>query len=266
MLSSRRAARWVTAHSRFPSRVRVGAVVLGAVVAATNVFSPLPLVVSLCAAFVVWVVLLRPVLLEFRAQLVAQLVERRWRSSDRDTAVWVASIMVDAVSSGRLEKTAPTRLWALSAFSEDSPLLGPWLHTLLTGVLVDLHLGIPHVRSAWYKDELLASTARLAVSCCAAEALEVVAQLPFVHPGQPPGRHGRRADDLELAASVAECLGEDRELARLCVALAPSWLGSPSDLVEAARALLGGSAGGSLPAPFTGAPFLVAQGGPALTV
>jgi hypothetical protein len=196
------------------------------------------LYVWLCTAFVVWSVLLWPAVLEFRAQLVVQLVERRWESSRPVDVVWVAGVATGVVAARRLDAPAPARLWALSGFVERSPLLGPWLHDLLTSVLADLHLGFPHTKSAWYRKSLVASVEALAGCRCAAEALEVVALLPVVRSTLSSPRSAHRAADLADAVAIARALGDDSDLARLCVALAPSWTGTSSELLDAAKALL----------------------------
>ena len=238
MLSSRRAARWVLARSSFSERTCAWVAALGTAVALAGVLNSLPTYVWLCAAFSVWAVLLRPLVLELRAQWVVNLVERRWESSDPVVASWVAVVMVAVVSARRLDAPAPTRLWALSGFAERSPLLGPWLHDLLTSVLADIHIGYPFVKSSWYRDSVLSSVEALAVCRCAAEALEASALLPVGRPDASAPRPGRRADDLEVAVEVARAFGDNKQLARLCVALAPSWVGTPAELVAAARALL----------------------------
>lgn len=252
ILSPSRAARWVRARSEFPKKARFGVAALAVVVASCGVVVVLPLYVVLCAAFLVWVVLLRPAFLEWRAQCVVQLVERRWESADPVVAVWVAGVLVRTMAKGRLVTPAPSRLWALSGFADRSPLLGPWLHDVLIGVLADVHMGFPYVRSKWYNDALVAAVEELASSDLAAPAVEVASVLPapplFVGAPQPASpsaypspemvRVGRRAEVLASAADIATGFAADREVARLCVGLAPSWTGSPSELLEAVRALL----------------------------
>jgi hypothetical protein len=238
MLSSRRAARWVLARSSFSERACAWVAALGTAVALTGVLFSLPSYVWLCAAFSVWAVLLRPLVLELRAQWVVSLTERRWESSDPAVASWVAVVMVAVVSSRRLDAPAPARLWALSGFSERSPLLGPWLHDLLTSMLADVHIGFPYVKSVWYRDALLSSTEELAMCRCVSEALELAALLPVGRSDVSSPRPGGRADDLKLAVGVARAFDGDTQLARLCLALAPSWVGTPEELVAAGRALL----------------------------
>ncbi len=237
ILSSRRAARWVLARSQFSERFCAWVAALGFAVAVAGVKTALPLYVWLCTAFAVWSVLLRPSVLELRAQLVVQLVERRWESADPVVAVWVAGVMTGVVASRRLDAPAPARLWALSGFADRSPLLGPWLHDLLTSVLADLHLGFPHTKSSWYREALVGSAEALAGCRCAREALEVVLLLPSVRSSSSSPRSAHRADDLADAVAVAQALGDDSDLARLCVALASSWSGTSSELLDAAKAL-----------------------------